>query len=180
MESDYLFISKRLGFSPWQAADVQTMYEQVNSDPEVMRYFPAVQTRAQTQNLYERMEAQYRKSGYCYFVCEGLESGEFIGMIGMMDICFEAPFTPATDIGWRLAKKAWGMGYATEGASRVLQWAEENTKLDKIVADCPVVNKPSERVMQKIGMRKGGEFTNPLLPDSPHLQQCVWYEKKLR
>ena len=89
---------------------------------------------------------------------------------------YEAPFTPITDIGWRLKKSAWGKGYATEGAKVCLDYAFKQLKLDSVASVCPTVNIPSENVMKKIGMTKQGTFKHPKLTDYPKLEECVWYK----
>ena len=107
---------------------------------------------------------------------EVLETGEFIGFIGLAYQDYETEFTPATDIGWRLKKSAWGNGYATEGARRCLEYAFKDLKLDKIISTCTLNNTKSENVMRKIGMSRKGEFNHPRLKDYPAHEKCSWYE----
>ena len=121
------------------------------------------------------MQKQYLRKGFCYFAVEELKSNLFIGFIGLSEQNFEASFTPMIDIGWRLSKQYWGKGYATEGAKSCLEYAFNNLKLTTISATCPIVNKNSEHVMQKIGMVKKGFFNHPLLKNFHNLEQCVLY-----
>lgn len=174
MTHNYLFFSKRLGFRNWEKDDLAKMQE-INADREVMAYFPSTQTEAQTMEFMERMKNQYSEKRYCYFAVDKLETEEFIGFIGLSEQNFEADFTPCVDIGWRLAKKEWGKGFATEGAKRCLQYAFEELKVDRIYAMAPAVNLPSLSVMKKIGMESALSFEHPRLMDDNRLRTCMLY-----
>jgi RimJ/RimL family protein N-acetyltransferase len=89
------------------------------------------------------------------FRVDKLENNEFIGFIGLSEKSFEAEFTPCIDIGWRLSSEEWNKGYATEGAKRCLEYANEVLKLEKIVSIAPKINVKSERVMEKDRDGKG-------------------------
>src|SRR5215217_2088036 len=115
--SDYIFRSERLGFRNWQESDIIPMAA-INADPEVMRYFPAIQTTSQTQDFIQKMQLQFQERGYCYFAVELLKTNTLIGFTGLSDKTFESDFTPCIDIGWRLGTAHWNKGYATEGAAR--------------------------------------------------------------
>lgn len=170
----YLFTSARLGFRCWTDADIPQMAA-INADPEVMRFFPGTETPRQTADFIQRMQALYAAKGYCYFALEELANGRFIGFTGLADKTFTAGFTPCTDIGWRLAKAAWGKGYATEAAKCCLQYGFEKAGLPTIYAMAPAVNQPSIHVMQKAGMQFAGYFKHPLLQDHAVLEDCVLY-----
>jgi|APTNR8051073442_1049403.scaffolds.fasta_scaffold05936_3 RimJ/RimL family protein N-acetyltransferase len=172
----YLFTSARLGFRNWLATDLEEMAA-INADKAVMEFFPSLTTKEETANFIHRMQKQLADKGFCYFAVETLENHEFIGFIGLSEQTFEAPFTPCVDIGWRLSKKAWNKGFATEGAARCLEFAFQDLDLQKVVAVAPKINIRSERVMEKIGMKKLGEFEHPLLRNCERLKVCVLYEK---
>lgn len=173
----HLFTSARLGFRTWSLDDVDH-FAALNADPEVMKHFPAPLTREETIDFIHRLMAHQEKWGYCYFAVEVLESDEFIGFIGLARQEYESAFTPATDIGWRLKRAAWGKGYATEGAKRCLEWAFDELNEQQIISTCTLANTPSENVMRKIGMTKKGEFNHPKLVDYPEYERCLWYEIK--
>ena len=172
---DYLFKSERLGFRCWTLEDLPA-FAAMNADPEVMEHFPNTLTREETAAFIERLQNHYSENGYCYFATEELESGEFIGFIGLAHIRYEASFTPAVDIGWRLKKAAWGKGYATEGAKRCLDLAFHDLQIDQIVATCTAGNQRSENVMKKIGMAKKMNFKHPALKEYPAYEDCFCYE----
>ena len=172
--SRYLFQSARLGFRRWQNDDLEQLYR-LASDPEVMRYFPATLSRETTTHLLDRLIDQYKQNGYTYYAVELLENNRFIGFIGLAWQDYESPWAPFIDIGWRLAKEYWNLGYATEGAIRVLKYGFEDLKIKRIYAVASKINKPSIHVMKKIGMQKTGEFVHPKLHETPNLEDCVVY-----
>lgn len=170
----YLFKSQRLGFRPWTTEDLPTM-SAVNADADVMRFFPKTQGLEETRGFIERMHSEYSEKGYCYFATEILQTQRLIGFVGLFEQTFEAEFTPCVDIGWRLSKEEWGKGYATEGAKACLKYGFNELNLDNIVAVCPTINKPSENVMIKIGMKKQLVFNHPNLKDFPRIEECYMY-----
>ena len=175
MENEYYFKSERLGFRNWNNQDLKA-FESMNSDPAVMKYFPATLNEKESQDLLKRLKRHQSKFGYTYFATDILNTDEFIGFIGLQYKDYKAFFNPSVDIGWRLKKEVWGKGYATEGAKRCLEYAFRTLNLNRIISVCPEINKSSERIMNKIGMKKIGEFEHPQLIEYPTLQNCVCYE----
>lgn len=175
LKDNYLFKSKRLGFRNWVKEDLEE-FAKINADSNVMEYFPSTLSKQESAEFLERLQKHFTIKGYTYFATELLHNGEFIGFIGLAYQTYETDFTPATDIGWRLKKEVWGNGYATEGAKRCLEFAFCEVGLDKVVAICTVNNNNSEKVMQKIGMAKQGEFKHPKLSEYPEFEYCVCYE----
>ena len=149
----------------------------INADRVVMEFFPATKTTDQTRDFIRRMQDQFKRKGYCYFAVDKLADGQFIGFIGLSEQIYNAPFTPCVDIGWRLRQEEWGNGYATEGALRCLDYAFQTLLLKSVVAVSPALNKKSEHIMEKIGMRKQGEFMHPEIR-SKELKPCVVYKIK--
>lgn len=171
----YIFTSERLGFRNWELADIDHLF-QINSDKKVMEFFPGIPTKQQTAEFIERMKNQYANKGFCYFAVEKLENQEFIGFIGLSEQTYKADFTPCIDIGWRIKSSEWNKGFATEGAKRCLNYAENNLKIEKIYSIAPKVNIKSELIMIKIGMTKLYDFEHSLLTDNERLKICVLYE----
>jgi RimJ/RimL family protein N-acetyltransferase len=101
----------------------------------------------------------------------------FAGFIGLSVPRFEAPFTPCVEIGWRLAAEYWGLGYATEGARVVLDFAFDPLGLDEVVSFTASGNLRSRRVMEKIGMAHdpADDFDHPMLPEGHRLRRHVLY-----
>ncbi|GAB5554272.1 MAG: GNAT family N-acetyltransferase [Saprospiraceae bacterium] len=175
MKKKYLFLSNRMGFRNWQDQDLMPLAH-MNQNPEVMRFFPRVQTLSETKAFIQRMDTLYQDKGYAYFAVDRLEDQTFIGFIGLAWQTFVSPITPCVDIGWRLAPTFWGHGYATEGAQRCLEFGFQALGLQSIKAFAPLINQPSIRVMQKIGMQEQLRFKHPALKEDPRLEVCVAYE----
>lgn len=174
MKPGYLFTSSRLGFRAWREADLPQMAA-INADPEVMRFFPSVQSEAQTAEFIRLMQEEQEDMGFCYFAVDLLETGAFIGFIGLHEQLFESDFTPCVDIGWRLDRSAWGQGLATEGARRCLEYARDTLGLSQVVAMAPAINLPSIRVMEKAGLKPLLNFVHPKLATDVRLRDCVLY-----
>ena len=90
---------------------------------------------------------------------------------------FEAHFTPAVEVGWRLAAEWWGRGYATEAAREALRFGFTEAGLTEIVSFTVPANEPSRAVMRRIGMTHdpAGDFDHPALPPGSHLRRHVLY-----
>lgn len=120
------------------------------------------------------------KRGWGWWAVSLAADGKFIGFIGMNNVTqatLPAHFTPAVEIGWRLAYPFWGKGYAVEGALACLKYGFETLNLEKIVAFTAVQNMRSRKVMEKIGMHHDpkDDFDHPKLPDGPLLKRHVLY-----
>jgi RimJ/RimL family protein N-acetyltransferase len=173
MDSLYLFQSKRLGFRPWLPSDLPA-FSAMNADEETMTFFQHPLSKKESQGLMDRMTKLYADRGHCYFAVDLLESGEFLGMIGLGTKSFKARFTPCVDIGWRIRKEYWNQGYASEGAARCLEFAKE-LGIRKVYSLASSKNLSSIRVMQKIGMSYEYDFEHPDLLEHPRLQPCSLY-----
>lgn len=113
-------------------------------------------------------------NGWGLYVVELKSIGRFIGYVGLQEIGFDADFTPGIEIGWRLAADFHNQGYATEAAKEVLRLAKIKG-IKRLYSFTAEINKPSERVMQKIGMQKYGEFDHPkLMPGSPLCRHVLY------
>ena len=175
MSKEYLFQSERLGFRNWIDSDTPKMID-ISSDPDVMEFFPSIATKIQTIEFINRMKLMYIEKGYCYFAVDQLKDESFIGFIGLCYQTYESQFTPSVDIGWRLNKKYWNNGLATEGAKKCLDYGFNKLGLKNIIATTPIINIKSIRVMEKIGMEKLTEFKHPRLKSNEKLENCVCYE----
>jgi RimJ/RimL family protein N-acetyltransferase len=97
----------------------------------------------------------------------------FIGFTGLNTARFDAPFTPAVEVGWRLARDHWGNGYATEAAAAAIAFGFDELHLDEIVSFTACRNARSRRVMERLGMTRdpADDFDHPKVPDrlNPHV-----------
>lgn len=170
-----LLTTERLLLRNWTEEDITGMVT-ISANPQVMEYFPATATEQQTRDFCRRMQEMYVSRKYCYFAVEEILTGEMIGFIGLCYQEYEAAFTPCVDIGWRLKPSVWGKGYATEGAKACLEYASDHLKIEEVYSVAVTINKPSIKVMEKIGMRYVETFVHPRLKDNDRLKDCVLYK----
>lgn len=169
--------TERLVLRSWKQTDLP-LFIAMNKDERVMRYFPSTLNEAETEAFYNRIQDEFSQKGWGLYAVEIKSTGEFIGYVGLHEIGFEADFTPGVEIGWRLAADFHNQGYATEAAKAVLRVARESG-IRQLYSFTAKVNVPSERVMQKIGMVKSGEFNHPKLSDDSPLRAHVLYRIEL-
>ncbi|WP_433345543.1 GNAT family N-acetyltransferase [Microtetraspora malaysiensis] len=166
--------TERLVLRRWRESDREP-FAALNADPEVMEYFPSTLTRERSDALADRLEAEFEECGFGLWAVE--LSGEFIGFTGLSVPRFTAHFTPCVEVGWRLARSAWGHGYASEAARAALDHGFGTVGLQEIVSFTAVVNTRSRRVMERIGMRHDpdGDFDHPALAQDSPLRRHVLY-----
>jgi RimJ/RimL family protein N-acetyltransferase len=166
----------RLILRTWQDSDIEP-FSAMNQDPEVMKFFPSLLTPEQSLGLIERQRRHFQDHGFCCYAVELKSSGEFIGFVGLAIPLFEAPFMPAVEVGWRIARSHWNKGYATEAAKYVLNLAFNDLNLQEVVSFTAVPNKTSQRVMEKIGMTHDpiDDFDHPKLAEGHLLRKHVLY-----
>lgn len=175
----------RLRLRQWRDED-RSAFAQMNADPEVMRHFPATLSRAQSDELVDGAHAAISERGWGLWAVEvrGAE-GElpepgpsgFGGFIGLAVPSFEAHFTPAVEVGWRLAEPFWGRGYATEGARAAVGFAFGELGLKELVSFTTTGNERSRRVMARLGMTHdpAEDFDHPRVfgPLRRHVLYCL-------
>lgn len=170
--------TERLLLREWRKEDFEP-FAKMNADPKVMEYFPGLKTRKESDDSIHLVIEHFRKYGWGVWAASLLQTDEFIGFIGLQHVPFEAPFTPAVEIGWRLAFDYWGKGYATEGARAALHYGFKILHLPEIVSFTPVENRRSRAVMERLGMHHDpkDDFDHPKLPVGHPLRRHVLYRK---
>jgi RimJ/RimL family protein N-acetyltransferase len=158
--------TKRLILRPWRGDDLEP-FAALNADLEVMRNFPGTLDRERSDAMAERIQSRLADDGFGLWAAEVPGVAPFIGFIGLARPQFEAHFTPAVEVGWRLARAYWGRGYAPEGARVAVAFGFDVAGLDEIVSMTIPDNEASQRVMQKLGMTRdpADDFDHPNLPD---------------
>ncbi len=174
--------TERLILRQWKDSDI-AIFVEINRDEKVMEFFPEVWSEEKSRDCAEYFRKHFSENGFGFFAVELKENHEFIGFVGIAKVGFEAHFTPAIEIGWRLASKHFGNGYATEAAREVLRFAFQDLGLKEIVAFTVPDNLPSQNVMKKIGMTRdfAGDFLHPKLAQNhkfaPHILYKIKAEK---
>ncbi len=142
-----------------------------------MEHFPGPLRREESDDLVDRVDAGFDARGWGLWAVEVAGTAPFIGFVGLNPATFDAPFTPAVEVGWRLAREHWGRGYATEGARAALAFGFEDLALDEIVSFTTHGNTRSRHVMERLGMQHdpADDFDNPNAPEGNPLRAHVLY-----
>ncbi|HVZ24908.1 MAG TPA: GNAT family N-acetyltransferase [Sediminibacterium sp.] len=174
----FIIETPRLFLRDWQESDLE-IYAQINADPAVMQYFPAVLSREESDQHAHRLQQQLAAKGYGVWALVYKAENRFIGFTGLHEPSFPAWFIPCTEIGWRLDKKYWNRGLASEAAKACIDFARNHTFLKEIWSFTAVQNSRSEKLMQRIHMQPKGRFLHPGVPEGHWLQEHVLYHLAL-
>jgi RimJ/RimL family protein N-acetyltransferase len=166
--------TERLVLRGWRPDDLPA-FAAMNADPEVMEHFPSPLSAARSDELAGAFQAHIEQAGWGAWAVERRDRGEFIGFVGLVPVSFEADFTPAVEVGWRLDRRHWGHGFAAEAALASLDFAFGTLGLERVVSFTAVTNLRSAAVMRRIGMRLVAEFTHPNVPSDSPLRRHVLY-----
>jgi RimJ/RimL family protein N-acetyltransferase len=168
-------ITDRLRLRQWEDRD-RAPFAAINADAEVMAHYPAPMTRAQSDTAVDKMMAHVDRYGFGLWAAERIIDGELLGFVGVRHIPFEADFTPALEIGWRLRRDAWGNGYATEAARVSVDYAFDVLGVPEVLAMARPTNTSSLRVMERLGMTHdpADDFHHPPLPTSGSLDYVLY------
>ena len=166
----------RLLLRAWTEAD-RAPFAAMNADPAVMEHFPALLTRAESDALAGRIQEHLTTHGWGLWAVEERGTHGFIGFTGLARPCFEAHFTPAVEVGWRLGRSSWGQGYATEAARAAVAYGFVTLQLAAIVSFTTVSNLRSQAVMRRLGMTHdpADDFDHPQLAPGHPLRRHVLF-----
>ncbi|MGI8755746.1 MAG: GNAT family N-acetyltransferase [Acidimicrobiales bacterium] len=168
----------RLHLRRWRDDD-RSPFAAMNADPSVMELFPSTMTRAESDALVDRIEGSFQDQGLGLWAVEVRDIAMFAGFVGLLRPTFEAAFTPAVEVGWRLAAETWGRGFATEAAGASLIDGFDRLGLEEIVSFTWEGNERSRRVMAKLGMTHdpADDFDHPRVPEGHRIRRHVLYRK---
>ncbi len=149
----------------------------MSADPEVMAHLGQAPGRDASDALATRIRAHCAAHGYGYWAVELPGVAPFIGFVGLRQVAYTAHFTPAIDLGWRLARAHWGRGYATEAAAAAIDFGFDHLGLSEIVAYTVPANQRSRQVMRRLRMTHtdADDFDHPQLPAGHHLAHHMLY-----
>jgi RimJ/RimL family protein N-acetyltransferase len=157
--------TERLTLRGWRPED-RAPFAAMNADPRVSEHLLGPISPDDSDEMVDRVMTCWSRRGYGLWAAERRDSGTFIGYVGLWPATFDAHFTPAVEVGWRLAPEHWGHGFATEGGRAALRYGFDDIDLDEIVSFTAAVNTRSVRVMDRLGMRRDtdGDFDHPVMP----------------
>lgn len=169
--------TERLILACWRD-EHRTPIAAINADPEVMRYFVAPMTRAETDAQVDRQIAAQAEHGFCFWAIERKADGVLMGLAGLKTGAPDTPIAHDLEVGWRFGKAFWGLGYASEAARAALAHGFADPAWTRIAAITTTGNVASRRVMERIGMTyaEGLDFDHPAVPrDSPVLRHVTYF-----
>lgn len=169
--------TERLVLRAWREEDKAPFF-QMSQDTEVMRYFPALLSRVESDALADKAQGLITQNGYGFWAIERQDTNEFIGFVGLHRQPENSgiPNAPMTEIGWRLARPHWRKGFALEAAQQAMQFAFGELALRHLYAFTTITNQPSQRLMLKLGMHNlNQDFNHPkLAKDHPLARHCLF------
>jgi RimJ/RimL family protein N-acetyltransferase len=169
-----MITTPRLILRPWRDSDLVPFAEQ-NADPHTMRFFLKTLTRAESDAYAARHIRLMIERDMGKWAVEAPAVAPFIGAVGLQPVSYDAVFTPAIEVAWRLHRDYWGRGYATEAARAAIQDGFDRLHLTDIVAVTALPNQPSQRVMERLGMTRDIAFNHPRVPEGHPLRRHVLY-----
>ena len=141
----------RLG--PWRD-DHRAAFAAMHADPEVMwDYADGVLSQDQSLAKLARYRAAYDRLGFCRWALEDRE-GLFLGYVGVMPSRPGHPLGDHVEIGWRLARRAWGFGYATEAAHAALADIFARRLASEVLSYTAPDNLRSQAVMTRLNLER--------------------------
>jgi RimJ/RimL family protein N-acetyltransferase len=147
--------TERLVLRRWTGEDREALAA-INGDAEVMRWVGSgrVLGRGLSDELVVRFEREWDERGFGLWAVSWRADprGELLGFCGLTMPAFLPEVLPAAEVGWRLARRAWGRGVATEAARAALAFGFGERGLREIVAVVAPENARSLRVVEKLGM----------------------------
>lgn len=161
----------------WQPGD-SGPFAALNADPVAMEFFPAPLSPAESDAMIARLQGGLETRGWGLW-CLDID-GDCAGFVGLARPAFDAPFTPCVEVGWRMATRYWGHGYATEAARLALEFGFRQLGLTEIVSFTTAGNWRSRRVMERLGMRRdpADDFDHPRIAVGHPLRPHVLYRIK--
>jgi RimJ/RimL family protein N-acetyltransferase len=167
----------------WRRGD-DAPFAALNADPEVMAHFPSLRSRTESLNEARAFDRRFAADGFGPWAVEA--AGRFVGFVGGLRMMRPMPFPggerpgESVEIGWRLARAAWGRGIATRGAGAALADLFGRCGVPAVVAYTAAGNGASRRVMERLGMRPDGAFAHPAIPPDHPLSRHILYRLDAR
>jgi RimJ/RimL family protein N-acetyltransferase len=170
--------TERLISRPWAASDVEPCYV-LCSDPEVMLFFGGPHAREKVEATVRSVMEHQARFGVWLQPLILKETGKFIGIAGIAEVMDETHFTPAVEIGWRLARDHWGKGYITEIGRAFIRYAFDTRGFEELVSFAVEGNERSIAVMRRLGFTHdpSDDFDHPRV-ELAHLKRHVLYRLK--
>jgi len=139
--------TERLIMRPFAETDLDT-YAEMCADPEVMRFLGGkTWTRMETWRHIATTLGHWQLRGYGPWAVVRRDTDELVGRVGFLN----PEGWPGFELGWTLARPAWGNGFATEAARRALDYAFTELDRDHVISLIHPENKASLAVAHRLG-----------------------------
>jgi RimJ/RimL family protein N-acetyltransferase len=138
----------RLVLRGWLPGDVEA-HAAMSADPEVMRYLGGALDRSESWRRLATHAGHWVLRGYGNWAIERKADGVLLGRAGL----WNPEGWPGLEVGWKLARHAWGHGYATEAAGAAIEWAWTVLNADRLISLIHPENTRSMRVAERLGLR---------------------------
>jgi RimJ/RimL family protein N-acetyltransferase len=158
-------LTPRLRLRGWTPADEPAMAA-INADSEVTRHLNRAVDDAAVTTFLGRALGHWDEHGFGWLAIESREAGSegrLLGFAGVSYPTFMPQLAERPELGWRLARAAWGRGLATEAAAAARDDAFAPLGLPELISIIHPDNDRSQRVAIKLGMARAGQALNPLL-----------------
>jgi [ribosomal protein S5]-alanine N-acetyltransferase len=140
--------TERLRMRPLTEEDVEPLHRDLFSDPGVT-WNGSTYTLQEARESLEAKRRHFDEHGFGLLAVTDASTGEFLGWGGLQRL----EGGPEVELGYYLARKAWGKGYATELSRAFMRIAFEELALERVVAVVRPHNDASKHVLAKVGMR---------------------------
>ncbi len=166
--------TERLILRRWRESDREP-YGAMSADPAVMDWLGGTRPRGESAAQIDHFEARIEQHEHGVLALERKADGEFLGFAALAVTDCPPPVPQGVEVGWRLARHAWGFGYATEAARALLVHGFEHLGLDEIVSFTAATNLRSQAVMRRIGLerRPDLDFDHPAFAEGHPLRAHV-------
>jgi len=151
----------------------------MHADPEVMHDYGYTLSRAESDKKFDRYALAFQRNGISRWVVESRD-GEFLGYTGIMLLPPEHPLGPRMEIGWRLVRRAWGKGYATEAAEASLADAFGRVGLNEVLAFTTATNLRSQAVLARLHLQRDPSRDFTFAAEGRTWHQLVWVARPVR
>ncbi len=121
------------------------------ANPKVQKYFPSTLNRAESEELYNKIQQRYQDDGYCFWAVIRREDNQFLGICGILKQIVDGQVE--AEVGYRFLDSFWGQGYATEAAKGCMDYARDELGVDSVISLILPANEPSIRVAERNGLK---------------------------
>lgn len=165
MADEHELLTERLRLRRWRPQDATPMAA-INRDPEVTRYLNRPTDERSVDVFHDIVIEHWAAHSFGFYAVEAREASGPGGLLGFVGVAYPT-FLPALarrpELGWRLARHAWGHGLASEAAAAARDDALDRLALGSLISIIHPDNVRSQRVADKLGMHIESQIHNPVL-----------------